>query len=54
MKTKRDPHKKIPVTVRLERRFVTHLRDEARRQRRTITAVLTMCIEESICKEAQP
>jgi predicted DNA-binding ribbon-helix-helix protein len=48
MKPKRDPFKKVPITVRLERRFVTHLRDEARRQRRTVTAVLTHCIEQTM------
>jgi hypothetical protein len=48
MKVQRDPKKKIPMTVRLERRLITHLRDEAKRQRRTVTAVLTMCIERTM------
>lgn len=48
MKVKHDPKRKVPMTVRLERRLITHLRDEAKRQRRTVTAVLTMCIEETM------
>ena len=50
MKVKRDPKRKVPMTVRLERRLITHLRDEAKRQRRTVTAVLAMCIEQTMEK----
>ncbi len=52
MKVKHDPKGKVPVTVRLERRLVTHLRDEAKRQRRTVTAVLAMCIEQTMKGES--